>query len=146
MIKGLVFDIDNTLAPFDLEEPDDKTIAFIKKALSEGFSICLLSNNSKKRVELYNQKIMVTAIYRAKKPLTIGLKKAMRKMGTNESTTVLIGDQIFTDVLCGNIAGVRTILVEPCSERDEWQIKIKRYFEKSVLKKYKENVEKNANH
>ena len=142
-IKGLAFDIDNTLSPFDIPEPDAETVEFFRRAKQEGFSLCLISNNSKKRVELYNKKLNIPFVCKAKKPLTRGLKQAMSQMGTVRDNTVLIGDQIFTDILCGNMAGVKTILVEPKTDRDEWFIRIKRSFEKTVIDSYKKAGVKN---
>ena len=37
----------------------------------------------------------------------------MERMGVTKEQTAIIGDQVFTDVLGGNRAGVSTILVEP---------------------------------
>ena len=56
-IRALVFDIDNTVAPFDQAEADDDILKFLEKLKKDGFRLCFLSNNSKKRVEKFNEKI-----------------------------------------------------------------------------------------
>lgn len=142
-IKGLIFDIDNTLAPYYISNADKKTIAFINDATALGFKVCLLSNNSKKRVTLFNRDIKVNAVHWALKPFRKGLRKAMMLMGTNKSSTVIIGDQIFTDVLCGKRAGLYTILVAPIAQKDQWMTKIKRGIERKIIRFYEKEVSKN---
>ncbi|WP_058485243.1 YqeG family HAD IIIA-type phosphatase [Defluviitalea phaphyphila] len=135
-IKGLIFDIDNTLAPFDIEYPNKKLINFFKKLKEEGFKICLMSNNTEERVIKFNEKLKVYTIHKAAKPRRRSFKKAMQLMNTNKDSTVIIGDQIFTDVWGGNRVGIMTILVVPISERDEWITKIKRGLEKIIINIY----------
>ncbi|MBZ4669390.1 MAG: YqeG family IIIA-type phosphatase, partial [Defluviitaleaceae bacterium] len=56
-IKGLIFDIDNTLVPFDVAHPDDKIIHFFEELKSNGFKVCLVSNNTEERVIKFNEKL-----------------------------------------------------------------------------------------
>ena len=135
-IKALVFDIDNTLIAFDMPEPDDNLIEFIAKLKEMGFAICLLSNNNETRVEIFNRKLQLPAISKARKPGLSGLKKAMALTGAKNSQTALIGDQVFTDVWCGNRLSVTTVLVKPVVNRDEWTIRLKRSLEVIVIKMY----------
>lgn len=135
-IKALVFDIDNTIVPFDVAEADDSIIDLFKKIKSEGFKICLFSNNNKKRVQLFNNKLKVLAVHRAGKPRIKKLKLAMKKMGTDEKSTALVGDQVFTDIFCGNSAGMYSILTAPVCNRDQLVTKVKRGAERIVLKIY----------
>ena len=136
-LTNLVFDIDNTLAPFDVPHADEKLIEFFAKLKNMGFTVGLLSNNNWERANLFNEKLNVAVEAKARKPKCDGLNKLMAQMGAESSATVLIGDQIFTDVWCGNRAGVLTVLVEPIVDYDEWFVKIKRRFEKAVIRKIK---------
>ncbi|MCL2854244.1 MAG: YqeG family HAD IIIA-type phosphatase [Defluviitaleaceae bacterium] len=133
-IRGLIFDIDNTLATFDIALPDEQTTAFLRGLEKKGFAICFLSNNSKKRVKLFSEGLGYPHIWRAQKPRRSGLRRAMDILGLDKSQVVLIGDQIFTDCLAGNRAGVYTVLTAPINTRDEWQVKLKRFPEKLVLR------------
>lgn len=54
-------------------------------------------------------------------------------MKTTKENTLFIGDQIFTDVLGANRAGLYTIMVKPIHPKEEIQIVLKRYLEKIVL-------------
>lgn len=135
-IKGIIFDIDNTLAPFDIKYPDKNIKNFFDKLKSEGFQISLVSNNKGDRVKIFNSKLNLPAVSKAGKPRLRGLKKAMHLMNTSVITTAFVGDQVFTDVWAGNRMGLYTILVKPICERDEWTVKLKRGLEKCVLKIY----------
>ena len=57
----------------------------------------------------------------------------MKRMGTDRSNTLFIGDQLFTDVWGANRTGIYSILVKPMNPREEIQIVLKRYLEKIVL-------------
>ena len=101
-----------------------------------GFESCLLSNNQKKRVEMFNQDVGTHYIFNAHKPATGNYKRAMELMGTDLSSTIFVGDQLFTDVWGAKRAGIHNILVQPMNPKEEIQIVLKRYLEKIVLHFY----------
>lgn len=138
-IKGLIFDIDNTLVPYDVEAPTKEIIKFFKELRENGFKICLLSNNTKERVIRFNQGLKIFAIHKARKPLVRNFKRAMQLLETDKHSTAIVGDQIFTDVYGGNRAGLTTILVAPVSDKDEWITKIKRGVERRVINAYQKS-------
>lgn len=140
--RGILFDIDNTLVPYDVEDPHDELIELFNKIKKIGFSICLVSNNNKQRVIKFNENLKYFAIHRAQKPFTRNLKKAMTLLNTDRNSTVIIGDQIFTDILAGNQLNLKTILVVPISEKEQWITKIKRATEKRILNIYLKRVKK----
>ena len=138
--RGIIFDIDNTLVPHGA--PADARAKMLFARLKKlGFSSCLLSNNQKPRVEMFNKEIGVYYIEDAHKPSTKGYEAAMRKMGTEKSTTIFVGDQLFTDVFGARRTGIYSILVKPIHPKEEIQIVLKRYLEKIVLHFY---LKKNA--
>ena len=65
-------------------------------------------------------------------------------MHTDQTNTIFIGDQIFTDIYGANRAGIRTILVKPIHPKEEIQIVLKRYLEKIVLFFYKRKLRRQA--
>lgn len=136
-IKFAVLDIDNTLVPYTEAEPSDSAKAFLTRLEEEGIKYCFLSNNSKKRVDIFNKNINAPYVSNGKKPLAFGIKKAMTILGAKPVETILIGDQIFTDVWCANRVGARSVLVLPIEDKETAFFKIKRAFERVVLKKYK---------
>lgn len=141
-IKGIIFDIDNTLVPYDEVEPNEKIIAFFEHLKKENFKIALVSNNTEERVVKFNEKLKVFAIHKSRKPLTKSFIKALDLMKCTNEEAVIVGDQIFTDVYGGNQAKIKTILVEPVSQKDEWQTKVKRGIEKKVIKSYERHLSK----
>ena len=93
-IKGVIFDIDNTLAYNAESEPDEKVTAFLKALQKEGFQIALVSNNNKMRVTTYNQNLKLPHIYRACKPLKFKLSKIIKAFGIERKEACMVGDQL----------------------------------------------------
>ena len=89
---------------------------------------------------MFNKDIQVDYVYDAHKPSTKNYKKAMEIMGTDQSNSLFIGDQLFTDVWGAKRAGIRNILVKPIHPKEEIQIVLKRYLEKIVLYFYKKSL------
>ena len=130
--RGLIFDIDNTLVPHGAPA-DARAIALFDRLKKIGFKCCLISNNQEPRVKMFNEKIQVAYVYNAHKPSKKNYIKAMEIMGTDRSSTVFIGDQLFTDVWGAKRTGISNILVKPIHPKEEIQIVLKRYLEKIVL-------------
>ena len=136
-IRGIIFDIDNTLVPHGAP-PDERSIKLLSELTDMGFSLLFLSNNKEPRVKSFRDDSHVNAsyIFKAHKPSKEGYEKAMRQMNTDASTTVFIGDQLFTDVWGAKRCGIRNILTRPIHPKEEIQIVLKRILEKIVLKSY----------
>jgi len=143
-VTALIFDIDNTLAAFDDPEPSARVAELFDNLKRMGFSICLLSNNGEARVKRFNEKLGAFTVFKAGKPRKTAAEKALAWMGVKAGDAVLIGDQLFTDVLCGKNAGVFTILVKPLTNRDEITVVWKRPLEKIVLWRYKIYLKRKA--
>ncbi len=139
--RGLIFDIDNTLVPHGAPA-DEKAIALFDRLKKIGFQCCLLSNNKAPRVEMFNKDVQVHYICDAHKPSRENYIKAMNLMGTNQKTTVFIGDQLFTDVYGAKRTGIPNILVRPIHPKEEIQIVFKRKLEKIVLYFYEKYLER----
>lgn len=137
-IKGLILDIDNTLVPNHAAEADDKTIKWIENMVSAGYKMCIVSNAPRRRVEKFNNRIKLPAVSSAMKPRMAAFEKARRIMGLDNKHIAVVGDQVFTDIYGGNRAGMFTILVNPLDSREGMLLRVKRIFEKRVLKQYKE--------
>lgn len=135
-MKGVVFDIDNTLVPHDAPA-DAQVVALFKRIRDMGMATCLLSNNKEPRVKAFASQVESPYIYKAGKPGVRGYQMAMERMGTDRGTTLFVGDQLFTDVYGANRAGIYSILVKPINPKEEIQIVMKRYLEKPVLYFYK---------
>lgn len=142
-IDCLIFDIDNTLVPYDMPNATEKLVGFLNYLRAAGFKIALLSNNNKKRVELFNEQFKFHAIYDAKKPRLIGINRALELLETNNENTAIIGDQIFTDIWCGNLSGMLTILTKPVENRDTFGVFLKRGIERVIVRSFVKYAKKN---
>lgn len=134
--KGFLFDIDNTLATYDMAVPDDKTKKWIKDLQDIGFGIYLISNNNEKRVKPFAESINAGYIAKALKPRTKPIRQVCEKMGISVDEAVLVGDQLFTDIWGGSRIGMYTILVKPISsEVEHWFVRFKRIFERMIMRR-----------
>ncbi|WP_427339161.1 YqeG family HAD IIIA-type phosphatase [Caloranaerobacter sp. DY30410] len=134
-IDSIIVDIDNTLVSWETEYASEEIIDWFKRIKELGFKCCIISNNTKDRVVKFNRNLEVYAIHRAAKPRKKPFLKAIKFMNTTPDKTVVIGDQIFTDILGGNRLGAYTILVVPISKKEFFWTRIIRKLEKRILKK-----------
>lgn len=134
-IRAVVFDIDNTLAPYSMPTVDEKTYEWLKMLRKTGFDIYFVSNNKKARVKRFAQSAGIPYAARAFKPCKGQLLRACRKMGVKPSEAALVGDQVFTDVCGGNRLDMFTVLVKPISVSEDWFVRLKRGFEARLLAK-----------
>ncbi|MCL2455939.1 MAG: YqeG family HAD IIIA-type phosphatase [Defluviitaleaceae bacterium] len=135
-IRGIIFDIDNTLTRFGEKQPSAKVAALLKKLERMGFRICLVTNNTNKRLGHFNENLTLPGIANAIKPLTRGLRYAMETMGTKPQNTVIIGDQVLSDIWAGKNAKIMTILVKPLSDKDFFFVRAKRVLERMILREF----------
>ncbi len=135
-IDTVIFDIDNTLVPYWIKEPDDKLKAYFKSLRREGITVSVLSNSREERSRVFCQSMDIPYVYRAGKPLTGGLDRLIDKLGAKREKCLIAGDQIFTDVWCGNRGGIYSVLIKQVSPKDEWITKPKRGIERIVVRMY----------
>ena len=113
-IKLLLADLDNTLVPYGVPLPDERLKAWRDDLAAYGVTLFVLSNNRhESRPRIFAEGLGVPYIGHAGKPKTPSFVRAMERMGVTREQTAIVGDQVFTDVLGGNRAGVAAILVEP---------------------------------
>lgn len=127
-------DVDNTITPYFVKIPDEKGRAFVNNLKQNGFEVIVLSNNTDKRVKEVAESINCEYVCWAFKPLTFKAKSLIRKKKLNKKKIFIMGDQLLTDVLCGNLLGIYSIYVKPISEVDSFTTKINRKFERLIFK------------
>ena len=101
-----------------------------------GIKLMVLSNSKRFRVEPFAARIGLPFISSGCKPLPTGYLRGVKALGEKRKNTAIVGDQIFTDVLGGNVVGVKTILLTPIKPEDGWSFKLRRKLEKKLYKKY----------
>ena len=134
-VRLVLLDRDNTCVPRDAAEPPAEVMAWLDRAREAGLKLCLVSNNfHSSQVRGSAEHMGVDVVDHAMKPLPFALVRAMRLMGSMPGETVMVGDQVFTDVVAGNLAGVRSVLVRPQSRKDLWYTHVFRVFERLALR------------
>lgn len=134
--RGIIFDIDNTLVPHGAPA-DERARELFHRLHTLGYKVMLLSNNKEPRVKMFCDAVEGAAyIYKAGKPKPANYQLAMERMGTGPAHTFFVGDQILTDILGANMAGIPAYMVHYMDPHEEMQIVLKRYFDKVVLATY----------
>lgn len=134
-IDALILDLDNTLSMHGNPAAEQGIPEWLEKMKSLGVKMMVVSNNTEKRVAPLAAKLGLDFISWGGKPLTYGINRALKKLGTERSRTAVVGDQIFTDVMGGNFAKMKTILVEPFHLEKNILFRIKRVAEGAVFKR-----------
>ena len=113
-ITLLLADLDNTLTPYSSEVPTEEVRAWKRELEEQGITLFVVSNSRKStRVPNYCRALGIGFVRHAGKPKIKGFLEAMRTLGRRPEETLMVGDQIFTDVLGAKRAGLRVVLVEP---------------------------------
>lgn len=133
--RGIILDVDNTVAPWDQDILTTDGIAFIESALHLQYRICLISNASRERTEKIARRYNFPFIAPALKPFKKPFLTAISRLELTPDQVLVIGDQIFTDIVGGNRTGCFTILVSPVGSREFIGTKFMRLLEIMVGRK-----------
>ena len=133
-IKCLLFDLDNTIAPYKVTEPDVKVKELFAR-LEEDFKVIIISNSPKNRIRPFKEKLNVDCAYSSKKPFKTKYKKILELYNFKIDEVACIGDQILTDILGANRMGFTSILVNRVAKYETIFTRFNRLFEKFILKK-----------
>ncbi len=140
-VRALVLDMDNTLSMHGDPAAESGVPEWLDKMRSLGIKMRVVSNNTKRRVAPLAAKLGLPFTANGAKPLTFGINRAVRAMGVPKRYTLVVGDQIFTDVMAGNLAGIRTVLVEPFHLEKTWTFRLKRKAESLVFHRNYDDLE-----
>ncbi|MFB6469381.1 YqeG family HAD IIIA-type phosphatase [Cytobacillus sp. Hz8] len=132
-IRGIITDLDNTLVEWDRPTATPKLVQWFEEMKQHQILITIVSNNNKERVQTFSEPLGISSIFQARKPLGLAFHRAIKQMGIKKEETVVIGDQLLTDVLGGNRSGFHTILVVPVAQTDGFATRINRKIERIIL-------------
>ncbi|MBJ6363061.1 YqeG family HAD IIIA-type phosphatase [Paenibacillus sp. GCM10012307] len=133
-IKGIITDLDNTLVGAKDPLATPELIVWLKDVEQRGFQVVIVSNNNETRVAKFANPLRIPFIHAARKPTSRAFRQALKMMDLNPEQTVVIGDQMLTDMLGGRRMGLYTILVAPISLKDEGiMTRVNRQIEKVAL-------------
>ena len=141
-VKGIVLDVDNTLEPYENAMPGEHVVAWLNSLRNNGISAVIVSNNNSERIDLFNSALGLKAYTKAKKPFKKNVLNAMHDMGSTRENTILMGDQIFTDVWAAHNAKIKAVLVPPIKDKTDILTRFKRFLEKPVMRKFRRKHQK----
>ena len=119
-IKLLMLDFDNTIVPYITNEPTEQMAVWLQTMVASPIEICVVSNSKKDRVKKFCQKWGIVCITHANKPFSKGIRACLVRYGLPKVHCALVGDQIYTDVLGANCAGVQSVLIKAINNHNFW--------------------------
>jgi len=132
-VDTLLVDLDNTIVPRDTNEITPAHRDWAVSLIDAGFRVCLVSNNWHERVRRVADELGFALVSKAVKPMPFAFLRALKKVGSNRRSAAVVGDQVFTDVLGGNLLGMTTVLVMPLSRSDLPHTLLLRRIESALL-------------
>ena len=132
-IKLLMLDFDNTIVPYTTTNPTEEMESWLK-AMNElpDIKLCIVSNSHNDRVPKFCRERNMDVITHAKKPFPKGINECLKKYAIPAGEAALVGDQIYTDTLGANSAGVTSILVKAIDNHNFW-LKARHVLEKPFI-------------
>lgn len=113
-VRLVLADLDNTLTPYEEPLPSPALRQWKEELEGSGITLFVVSNSRKsRRCPDFCEALGIPYVRHAGKPGTKGFQQALRQTGIPASEALMVGDQIFTDILGANRAGIRTVLVRP---------------------------------
>lgn len=141
-IRAVFSDLDNTLIAWNNPDGTPELHRWMEDLHAAEIPLIVISNNSKERVAKAVKSLDLPFMARSLKPLSFGINRARQKLGLKKDEVVMVGDQLLTDMVAANEAGVKSILVQPLIDTDKWDTRINRFFErylwKALRKRYPE--------
>jgi hypothetical protein len=131
-VKALLVDIDNTLALPESQTPLPGTLEWSRRLRTASLRIILMSNNSEERVQPFAEQYGLPFSPASLKPLPGAFLHAAQRLGAGRGETAVVGDQIYTDILGANLAGMKSILTDPIFQESSLSFQIRRKLEKPV--------------
>ncbi|MFH1709917.1 MAG: YqeG family HAD IIIA-type phosphatase, partial [bacterium] len=134
-IHNLIVDLDETLRKRNSDHIPEGSVQWIEDVKKRGFNVCITSNNPFGwQLDSVKKKLNVPVSLFALKPLPLAFRHAMNLLGSKPSNTALIGDQLFTDILGANLAGIYSILVDPITGSEKGMFRrVMRWLEQMVF-------------
>lgn len=129
----VLMDVDNTILTRDTHEVPRDVAVWLGRARTAGLSFCLVSNNWHEGVYRLAEELELPIVAKAVKPLPPAFLMALRKIGARRASTVVIGDQLVTDVLGAHALGMAAYLLQPLVEQDLPHTLMLRHFERLVM-------------
>ena len=133
-VKLLLIDLDNTLDSYRLFVPTERAVKLLTSLKETGLNVVIVSNNRARRVQNYASSAGCACISSARKPFAGRIKKFLKENNYLPEETMLVGDQLITDVLFGKHAHVRVVLTEKVVKEDQFTTHFNRLLDRPIRK------------
>ena len=144
---NIIFDVDNTLLPVNDIAVPETLIELFEYLKNTGFSICIVSNNSEDRVKSPANKLDVLYLSKANKPNKEAFDRALDILETGSDDTIMVGDQMLSDIKGANEYGLYTILVDPLEDKYDIKTGTSKVLQDMMIKKLsKKNIFRRNNY
>lgn len=134
-IDAILLDVDNTVSPPSSKKIYDGVEEWLDGIKKSGIEVIICSNNFRKRVYPFAESVGLDCVAMSLKPLPFGFIRAEKKLSVKPKNALVIGDQIFTDILGAKLAGMKSALLVPQSPDKGKTIKLRRKLELPMRKK-----------
>ena len=131
-IRLLMLDFDNTIVPYTRNEPEEAVLSWLQEIRESGVELCVVSNSKRPRVVDFCNRYGLACVTHARKPFSKGIRQCLHRFDRKPEESALVGDQIYTDVLGANAAGVYSILVDAIDNHNIW-LKLRHVAEKPFI-------------
>jgi uncharacterized protein len=132
-VRGVLLDLDDTLVASNADVPTAEAESWLRDLMAAGFRIVILSNGERGRVALLAERLGVPAFALVGKPFWFAFRRGLAELGTPRAATAMVGDQLFTDMLGANLAGLTSILVRPLTPGKLLHTRAARRLERMIL-------------
>lgn len=127
----ILLDVDHTLVKWKAEDFAEPVIAWIERAKKMGFGLCIISNTRRvERLGRLSSKLGIETVRGRFKPSRAMFRLALIKFKVKPEEAVMIGDQLMTDILGANRAGIDAIWVRKMEGKEFAGTRINRMMER----------------
>ena len=117
-VQLLLLDLDNTISPYSTGEPLPELIRWAQDLKTAGIDLFIISNSHSNRPEIFAEALGIGYVGHARKPFTKVARRVLAELNADPDKTAIIGDQIYTDVLCARLLGLKAIAVRPINMKN----------------------------
>ncbi len=135
-IRALILDIDDTLIPREVKDVSPLVFEWVQSRKEEGFRLCLTSNSRHPlRVKYFGETLGLPAMHFSLKPLPFAFWRSLEILKARPEEAVMIGDQLFMDILGANLLGIYSIYIDHGKEETSpprvWMRRLERWLVRS---------------
>jgi uncharacterized protein len=132
-VRAVLVDLDDTLIASNAEALSADAEGWLRSLLAAGIAVAILSNGERQRVARLGAQLGVPAFALVGKPFAFAFRRGLAALGSVPAATAMVGDQLFTDVLGANCAGLTSILVRPLTPGKLPHTRVARRIERRIL-------------